>query len=349
MTRMIRGSVLLAACIGLWSCSSDTTADQAAVPYQVTADPSIVIVNADASQLVKFRLEDQLGGTIPSTWSIGATPIGFNVVLDSSYRPVYNTDGTLVLPSEQTEVRVTLTGLVPSSSEFTVTASGKTVTVPVTVIHANLPATFSTVTPNTGDTLVMTMPAGLTLQPSATYSNDAGDPIVVSQALDGSSVRLLMAPGTMSPIEVSGITPDYAPSVTLSLATSDTIVATGATTYLGTDVLSTAPLVALPGALGESISWYDIAQTSPQFYKFVVTDTTTLETTIDWQDAGGDIDVAWYTAAGAFLGYFGAGSSAHPEVSTHTFAPGSYVIGPEVYAGGTGDWYKFTITVVPAP
>ena len=110
MTRMIRGSVLLAACVGLWSCSSDPTADEAGVPFKVIALPSVVFIKQDSSQLISFQLVDEFDGQIPENWTFTSSSPNFTVAMDSSYRPVYNPDGTLTLPELQTEVRVTITG-----------------------------------------------------------------------------------------------------------------------------------------------------------------------------------------------------------------------------------------------
>ena len=351
MTRMIRGSVLLAACVGLWSCSSDPTADEAGVPFKIVSLPSIVFVDQDSSELIGFQLVDELDGQIPTEWTFSNIPPEITVTFDSSFRPVYNPDGTLTLPGQQTEARATITGNSPGSFSFTVEASGKTLDISVKVLPASLPATFNTTTPNIGQDLVVTMPAGRKLRPTSTFTfAGAPDPIVIGIAADSNSATLQVAPGTDAKLVVTGVVADFAPAASLTLATTDVITATNVSDYVGTDAIATAPTIALPANVGGTVEWYDIPATSPQYYKFVVTDTTTLKTTILWADDTGDIDVAWYNATTeAFLGYFGAGSSAYPEVSTHQFAPGTYAIGPEVYAGGPGAWYNFTIEVVAKP
>lgn len=349
MTRMIRGSVLLAACVGLWSCSSDPTADEAGVPFRVVAVPSVMIVNAGASQLIGFQLVDELNGQIPTTWSIGATPAGFNVAIDSNFRPVYNPDGTLTLPAEQTEIRATISGLIPSSGEFIVTASGKSITVPVTVVHPDLPATFNTTQPNVGQQLVLTMPADLSLNPDATFTaGDSPDPIVVSQAVDGSSAVLLVAPGTSSQLTVSGITPSYAPSVNLTLETTDTIIATDASDYTGTDDPVTAPTIPL-APVGETVTIYDIPSAVDMFYKIVLTETTTIKVDTDWADHAGDVDQLYLNSAFALIPPFTAATGAAPETSTATLAAGTYYIYLNQYDGDPGDWYLLSITTVSQP
>ena len=75
MTRMIRGSVLLAACVGIWSCSSDPTADEAGVPCQNRCrTPAWSSSSRTTAELISFQLVDELDGGVPSTWTIGATP-----------------------------------------------------------------------------------------------------------------------------------------------------------------------------------------------------------------------------------------------------------------------------------
>lgn len=198
MTRMIRGSVLLAACVGLWSCSNgDTVNSEAGVPYQIRALPSVVIVKQDSSQLIAFELVDQLDGQIPEQWTITATSPNFTVTLDSTYRPVYNTDGTLTLPDSQTQVRATITGTALGNSEFTASAGGKSITIPVSVAPGVLNAVFTPANPAPGDTVTVTLPPSLRFTPtSAVFFPGNDSVIVVSRAADSTSIRFISAPST---------------------------------------------------------------------------------------------------------------------------------------------------------
>ncbi len=197
MTRMIRGSVLLAACVGLWSCSSDPTADEAGVPVKVIASPTVVFVKQDSSELVEFGLVDALNGDVPATWTITSSSPNFTVAFDSSYRPVYNTDGTLTLPDSQTEVRATITGTALGISSFTVSGGGQSLVIPVNVIPGTLYATFTPATPAPGDTVTMTMPANTLLsQTSAVTFPGNLNPIIVDRAADSTSLRFINAPTT---------------------------------------------------------------------------------------------------------------------------------------------------------
>jgi len=349
MNRNVRSSVLLAACLGLWSCTSDPTGDLGGTPDHLIATPSSIFVEQGDTEIIEVQLYDEQGGQLPTSFTVANASANIDVTVDDEFLPEYDADGNLVTPAEVTKLRVNVTGVSAASTSFTVSASGLSVDIPVKVVPTSLAATVSNATPDIGEELVVTMPAGLTFDADATFTfAGAPDPFIVSRAVDGTSVTLLVAPGTNAPLTISGVHPDFAPDVALTLNTTETIDATSTSLYVGSDATGTAPEITLP-AVGGSVSWYDIPATSPQYYKFVLATATTLKTTINWEDGGGDIDIAWYTGAGAFLGYFGAGTGAHPEESTHAFDAGTYLIGPEIYSGAPGGWYSFTIEVVSEP
>jgi len=349
MNRFVRSSVLLAACVGLWSCTNDPTGDLGGTPTTLAADPGSIFVDQGDTTQIEMTLLDEQGATIPASYVVSNTSANIEVFVDEEFLPEYDADGNLVIPEEVSRLRVSVIGVSAASTSFTVTAGGVTTEIPVRVVPTSLSATFSELTPDIGENLVVTMPAGLTFDAEATFTfAGAADPFIVDRAVDGTSVTLLVAPGTNAPLTIDGVHPDFAPDVALVLSTSETITATSTTVFVGSDDTGTAPEITIP-AVGGSVSWYDIPATSPQYYKFVLATATTLTTTINWEDAGGDIDIAWYDGAGGFLGYFGAGTGAHPEVSTHAFDAGTYFIGPEIYSGSPGGWYSFTIEVVSEP
>jgi len=346
---MIRGSVLLAACVGLWSCSSDSTASEAGVPDKIVSLPSVVFVTQDSSELVAFQLVDALDGQIPTTWTIGTTPPEFTVTFDSTFRPIYNPDGTLTLPGQQTEARATITGVTPGATSFTVSASGKSLVIPVKVLPSNLPATFNTNTPQVGQDLVVTMPAGIKLRPTSTFSfaGAPASPINISIAADSLSATMNVSPGTDAPMVVTDLSPDFAPAARLTLTTTSTVTAQNSSVYTGTDAFATAPTITLP-AVGGALVFYDIPSSVDQYYKFTVTAGQKVKVTMDWADDGGDIDLLWTSTAGAFVPPFNGATSSKPETSTQTFATaGTYSFDADVYAGSPGAYYKFTVEVVP--
>jgi len=550
---MIRGSVLLAACVGAWACTSDPTSDEAGKASAIEALPTAVVLKQDSSQFISFRLVDELGGTLAENWTFTNSSTLFSVTLDSTYRPVYggSGDSVLVLPEKQTEVRATIKGLILGAGSFTVSAGGKSLSVPVSVVPGVLNATFTPANPTPGQTVTITMPPELRLTPTsvitfpgnlnpvsvviaadsqsatfinapttdttarvtnvyntqfptlpvATYNtaakvtgtmsgtwngelpstitppsssgspNGTGSltatlaagyafkstvpvsvftfptqtaPINAVVSADSSSVTMDIGPNVASPLQATRITfkgapqfeytlvsPDsvYSPVITNFPATlsnytpqiGQSIVLTAgagfsfnpaasiaswplvgaalvqartattitlqpapgsggspsavsgvipassplfqitipavlptalamqgtATALPGTADSTTAPSVAVP-PVGQARGFFDAYATTPQYYKITLAATTTLRTTINWSN-GADVDVAFYTDTGTFLGYFGAGTGAQPEVSTHQFAAGSYLIGPELYAGAQPAWVSINIEAVSAP
>ncbi len=225
MTRMIRGSVLLAACVGIWSCSSDPTADEAGKPFKIVSLPSVVFIKQDSSQLVAFQLLDELDGQIPESWTLSGNTANFNVALDSSFRPVYNSDGTLTLPEKQTEVRATLTGTALGASSFTVSAGGKTLTIPVSVIPGTLHATFAPANPAPGDTVTMTMPPTLRLSPTSAVTFPGNlNPIIIDRAADSMSLRFISAPTTDTTANVTLVANAEFPAIGLFAYNTETKV-----------------------------------------------------------------------------------------------------------------------------
>jgi hypothetical protein len=246
MTRMIRGSVLLAACVGLWSCSSDPTADEAGVPFKVIALPSVVFIKQDSSQLISFQLVDEFDGQIPENWTFTTSSPNFTVAMDSSYRPVYNPDGTLTLPEQQTEVRVTITGAALGISSFTASAGGKSLVVPVNVVPGNLYATFSPANPNPGDTVTMTMPATLRLSPTSavTFPGNVA-PIIIDRAADSLSLRFINAPTTDTTAVVTLVSNAEFPTIApVTLTTKDKVTGSQSGTWDGKLPATLSPLVA---------------------------------------------------------------------------------------------------------
>jgi hypothetical protein len=246
MTRMIRGSVLLAACVGVWSCSSDPTADEAGVPYKVVALPSVVFIKQDSSQLIEFQLVDQLDGQIPEQWTLTSTSPNFTVALDSTYRVVYNSDGTLTLPDSQTQVRATITGTALGISNFTASAGGKSLVIPVNVVPGTLYATFSPANPNPGDVVTMTMPPTLRLTPASVITFPGNvNPVSVVIAADSMSATFINAPTTDTTASVTNVYNTEFPTIPpVPLSTQTKLTSAVANTFTGKLPATLSPLVA---------------------------------------------------------------------------------------------------------
>lgn len=323
MKRMIRSSVLLAASLGLWSCSSDQLADEAGVPTAIVATPTVAFVTQGETQLIKFGLVDELGGLIPSTWTIGAAPAAYTVTFDSTFRVVYNSDGSLTLPENQSEIRATITGISGGSGTFTVSASGISQDFTVGVVPTGFSATVAPadVVFGTGDTTTVTMPAGYALSPTSTFTAGTANPsYVVSMAGDGSTADIILTPGSTGPLVISGVLVDFLPGTPLTLPTETSV------SRPAQDDPATAPSITLP-AVGSSLTFTDpVGDAVDQFYHFTVNGTESIRATISWA-GGADVDLLWCTAdCSAFVGNFSGATGANPEVSTVLLAAGTYTL-----------------------
>ena len=331
MTRMMRSSVLLAACLGLWSCTNDPTADEAGVPTAIVSNPTVNFVTQGQSQLITFGLVDELGGLIPSTWTISNVSPEISVTFDSTYRVVYkNGDSTLSLPDMQSQIRVTVNGLAGGSASLTVSASGVSQNVLVNVVPTSVPATITPSSSMYGDTVVVTMPAGYSLAADASFVSgiDEIPGLVFEVAADGSSAKVALPPGISSPLTISGVMVAFLPGTPLTIPT----VASASRASQG-DYTIAGVLPALPTAVGGTLTFSDAYAEFEQFYQFTVTQTTTLQITTSWEDGDNDYDVAFWDDTGAFICYCGSFTGSMPEVSTHQFAPGTYYVSPEFYSG----------------
>jgi hypothetical protein len=216
-------------------------------------------------------------------------------------------------------------------------------------VVSSFPATLSSYNPQIGQSIVLTAAPGFSFSATATPSWPLVGAALV-QARTATTLTVQPLPGSAGSPTVSGVISASAPAFSLTIpAVLPTPLAMQATaaSLAGTAAIATAPTVTI-APVGQTYGFYDGYTVPTQYYKFTVAVTTTLKTTINWSNAA-DVDVAWYTAAGAFLGYFGAGTGAQPEISTHQFAPGSYVIGPELYAGAQPSWVKIEIQTVSTP
>lgn len=230
--RKIRGMVLLAACVGLWSCSSDPTADQAGVPDKIVSLPSIVFLNVDSTSNIGFQLVDALDGQIPAEFTITNTSTYFDVTVDSMFRPVYNPDGTLVVPAQPTEVRATITGLTAGKDSFLVEAGGKSLYIPVQVVPNLLEATFSSLTPGLSDTVTITAPANVLFTPTSVVTFPGSPTASYQIAVDpaGAWIKVFVAANTHTSAQITNVTLSSSPTLRFTYRTTDTVTAAVLTT-----------------------------------------------------------------------------------------------------------------------
>jgi hypothetical protein len=196
-------------------------------------------------------------------------------------------------------------------------------------IGTTVAATFSTLTPAVNQTVTVTAPAGFSLDPAATIDFGGIPGEILSQT--GSAITFTPAPGTISPVNITGVLLNSAPQFILTMQTTDTIAASATVPAAGgTDAPGTAPTLTTPGAGGTS-AFYDapdFAAADFRYYKLVVGTAADYTITLDWT-IGSDIDLFVCTSPVApdFSNCdFAAASSDHPESSTFTLAAGTYIL-----------------------
>ncbi len=346
MMRYLRGMVLLGFVALAGACNTEPDVVAGGTPTKFLVDPGVVFVQLGDSAAVSVQLVDQQGTAFNAPITISNVGAGITVAADSSYRPIFDADGNLVFNKFGTELRlfVTATGLAASS--FDVSAEGVTGTVNVTVLPVTLDATFSNLTPDVGELITVTAPAGFVFNSNSTITFAAGeDAQIVDVAADGSTISFYQVPGSSGDVTITDVTPSYAPSLKLPFTLSTTLSQTS-TSLVSTDDPNTAPSFDVP-AVGDTLVFYDNAYATDQYIHFTTTDANTIiEFEVDW-DGGADIDVLVCDATcGAFVPGGTAGATgAHPESFAITFAAaGTYTLWNNVYSGSPPNFYKMTVT-----
>jgi len=273
MIRSTRGLVLLAAIIGITSCSGDPTANLRDGVSQLTATPNSILVNqGDSTQVIVSPIDGQ-GGEVAISGGITVTSgAGVTAHNDPTYRMTFDKNGNLTQPATQSRFRVFVRGDDMGNTSVSISGGGKSIDIPVVVLPAGASlrsATLSTTTPNVGDTVTITASAPWKFTDSSVVT--VGDtskrvqPVTLSVAADGSSAKFIVGPGyTTDTVTVSNAIVTYA-------------APTVPTYHLSGSALMTTPAIAnltlskSAAAVGEIITL-----TAPAPYKFVATSVLTI-------------------------------------------------------------------------
>ena len=248
-------------------------------PVQIVADPAIVLVPQFDTQELLVRLVDQQGQSLEAEITISAPATGIEVTADPLFRPVYGPDGTLTTNTANTELRLEIEGLALGSTTFTVTAEGLTRDVTVTVVPSDAAVTFAPATPLAGDTVTITLPAGLRFGSHAGITSLRGDnPVFVGVNPDSLSARVILPlNATMTDVVSNGVQTIYNPAAgdfnalaLLALPPAPTV-----TLYPGAGACATAPVLSLP-----SDFWEFPPTASPRHYAFTAAAAATPVVTI---------------------------------------------------------------------
>jgi hypothetical protein len=229
MKRWLRGSVVLATAVGMWSCSGDPTDSFRGGPSRIVATPASLFITEGQTEAVIVQAQDDQGNPLAVTFdtTVGA---GISVIEDVTFLP---TNGAPI----QGQTRYLITANTFLATSFTVRAEGDSLVIPVRGLPATFAGTFSNVAPALGDTVTLTAPAGLRFGPETfiTFAGAAGDPVITGISADSTVLSFLPAPSTDTVASVAGLQPTYAPGVTL-----DTLETT---TKLTTTLVADVPAV----------------------------------------------------------------------------------------------------------
>jgi hypothetical protein len=229
MKRWLRGSVVLATAVGMWSCSGDPTDSFRGGPSRIVATPASLFITEGQTEAVIVQAQDDQGNPLAVTFDTTSGP-GITVVEDVTFLP---TNGAPI----QGQTRYLITANTFLATSFTVRAEGDSLVIPVRALPATFAGTFSNVAPALGDTVTLTAPAGLKFGPETfiTFAGAPGDPFITGISADSTVLSFLPAPSTDTVASVAGLQPTYAAGVTL-----DTLETT---TKLTTTLVADVPAV----------------------------------------------------------------------------------------------------------
>ena len=139
MKRWLRGSVVLATAVGMWSCSGDPTDSFRGGTSRIVATPASIFLSEGETKAVIVQAQDDQGDPIAVTFETAAGP-GITVVEDVTFLP---SNG---LPIQgQTRYLITATTFVGTT--FTVSADDQSLVIPVRSLPTSFVGGFSNATP----------------------------------------------------------------------------------------------------------------------------------------------------------------------------------------------------------
>lgn len=337
MNRLVRGSVILAAVAMVGACGGLDT-DGIDQTVQLVADPTVIFVNNTDSQAVFVEALNSLGQQLEGNFTLSNVGAGLTVTLDTAFAPRPGVDN---LP---TRVRYFVRGTTPSSfvsSTFTVTANGQSITIPVNITPANLPAVFSNLTPAPNDTITLTAPSPLKFTPGSTVTFGTLAAVVVGLSADSSVISVVPVPGSTGAAVVTGLTLPYLSSAQ-NLTTTDQV---NVPQISGTADFNTAPTIPIP-ATGETVLFVDNGGFNAnatcladiggpcRIYTFTLAAAQDFDFSATWQgltDLGFYIYDAGFNVIDACDG-LGAGAGGQPEACTFSLTAGTYYMANDTFS-----------------
>ena len=257
----------------------------------------------------------------------GAQPFVVSVAADGSSLQV-------ILPPNLTDAQLTISNVSTAGAPSVTFAPSTALTVTTTEVPS-FTGTTSNLVPAVNEAVTVTLGAGQTFDPEATFLLGAGPPTVTS--LTATSVTFIPAPGTTAQLLAQGVVLPEVPQipVPLSAPITDTIkVSPDVPTTPGTGDAGTAPSLITPAldrasAFFDKTSWdiHPVFGIPLSYYKLVVTEAGVYTITMDW-DVGSDVDMFVCPEAGVgdLDCDFTAATGDHPEAADFALDPGTYYI-----------------------
>lgn len=274
-------------------------------------------------------------------------PFGVSISADS---------GTITLtPPPSSDSTLTLHGVVNRSLpqySFTLESSTPVVTPRIDSVAVN----FNTTTPNLGDAVTITAPAGFTFTAAAGATQTRvlfGTTPAAIQSITANSISFVPIPSGTSAAavnpQITNVVAAAAPQFLLGLPTTLPVTVPGLTPLRFTDDPEFAPSIAFPAA-GTTTTLFDGGTFTgacaacfdgpSRFYKLAVPSAATLTFSVDWYE-GQDLGIYVMTDpndenslidAGDSFGTSAESPPGHPESVTIDLAAGNYIVAIPFFA-----------------
>jgi hypothetical protein len=216
MKRWLRGSVVLATAIGMWSCSGDPTDSFRGGPSRIVATPASLFITQGRTEGVVVQAQDDQGDPQAVTFDTASGP-GITVTQDVTFLP---TNGAPI----QGQSRYLITANEFLGTSFTVSVGEQSLEIPVRVLPASFIGGFSNEAPPLADTVTLTAPTGIRFGANTgiTFPGAQGEPFITGISADSTVLSFLPPPGADTLASVTGLELTYA----LGAFTADTIETT---------------------------------------------------------------------------------------------------------------------------
>jgi hypothetical protein len=228
MNRFRSGLVPLFALLAVVGCNSEPT-DPLREGVTLRSSPTQLFIEVGETKTVEIGAVDNQGNPLDFNYEVTETGSGITVRRDSTFLPIFVDDSTLQAPATGPRFRFIVQGTAYTNTSFTVSAGGEEIVVPVRVIpEAGLAATFDDDTPDLGQPVTVTAPAGVTFADTATLSlgtdsASLANPITIVEQT-ATSITFIPPPSVSGPITINGVISNATPSIVYAPATQTPLV-----------------------------------------------------------------------------------------------------------------------------